>query len=270
MQKIVFVSPSDASQKLIADVLEVNGYGVSCFSSWEGIEQAGLAVSKQALFVLDHSLGDKRIIDSVNGIREEQGEFRIPIMVISATARAMDVLRLYKQGIDDYYLKPLDAEVFCSRVLRLLTLFPTPGEKRYPDSIELDLNRLINFEIARAKRGNYPFAIIHLSLDITTLRGKPAFYCQRLFNNCYKVLQGHFRETDIMIGSRDGLVILCPFSDRQGTQVVMDKIIKQLNDHKAKHPFTVLDMSYAIYPYDGQDQGGLWTFAAANKESLEL
>lgn len=270
MYKIAVVSPTASSRKFIADALQNKGYKVCCCSSWQEPQHSDIMISKQALFVLDHSLGDERVIPIIKAIRQEQNEYRIPIMVVSASSRSQDVLRLYKQGIDDYYLKPLDSDVFCSRVRRLLSLFPTPSEQQYPGSIELDLNRLIDFEIARARRGNYPFAIIQLSLDVDDLKHKPTFNRQELMNTCYEALREQFRETDILIGSGDRLVVLCPFSDRMGTRVVMRKIIEHLNQHKGEYPFSILEMSYAIYPYDGQDRAGLWTFAAANKESLDL
>lgn len=268
MHKIAVVSPTAPSRQFIAAALKSKGYQVCCSSSWRELGRSAIKIENQALFVVDHSLGDERVIQIIRAIRQEQTEYRIPIMVVSASSRSEDVLRLYKQGIDDYYLKPLDAEVFCDRIRRLLSLFPTSREPQYPGSIELDLNRLINFEIARARRGNYPFAIIQLSLDTDELKHKPDSNPQELMNTCYESLRKQFRETDILIGTEDRLVVLCPFSDRMGTQVVMRKIIEHLNQHEAEHPFNILEMSYAIYPYDGRDQGGLWTFASANKESL--
>lgn len=269
MNNITVVSPSDITQNSIISALQNSECQVCYFGSWRELRESALEISRQALFVLDHSLGDERVTQVIKLIRQEQGGYRIPIMVVSATSRSQDVVRFYKQGIDDYYLKPIDPEVFSSRVLRLLSLFPTPGEQQYPDSIELDLNRLIDFEIARARRGNYPFAIIQLSLDMDNLKHKPAFYRQDLMNTCYDALRRQFRETDILIGSKDGLVVLCPFSDRAGTRVVMRKIAKHLNEHKAEYPFSPLLMSCAIYPYDGQDQGGLWTYASTNKGPLD-
>jgi DNA-binding response OmpR family regulator len=234
-------------------------------ASWRDLDNLQVEIEKQSLYILDHSLGDERVIPIIQEIRQATTRYRIPIMVISASPRSEDVMRLFKQDIDDYYLKPLDSSVLYARVKRLLNLFPVPAEPHYPDTIQLDLNRLINFEIARARRGNYPFSIIQLSLDMDQVKPDMRHDSQELMNLCYDSLQPLFRETDMLIGAEDRLVVLCPFADRMGTRVVMSKMVENLSQHQDEYPFSLLEMSYATYPYDGRDKGGLLTYASANK-----
>lgn len=269
MPNIAVISPSAASRQFVGEVLKNQGYKVSCMASWKETEKAQVKTDKQALFLLDHSLGDERVIPIIQEIRQAVSHHRVPIMVISASQRSADVMRLFEQDIDDYYLKPLSAEILCERVKRLLNLFPVPSQPDYPDTIQLDLNRLINFEIARARRGNYPFSIIQLSLDKEEAQRISGHDPQELMNLCYDALRPQFRETDIVIGAENRLVILCPFSDQMGTRVVMRKMIEHLSQHQADYPLSILEMSYATYPYDGRDKGGLLTYASANKESLD-
>ncbi|HCF49989.1 MAG TPA: hypothetical protein DER60_06885 [Syntrophomonas sp.] len=269
MANIAIVSPSASSRQLMADVLRTKGHQVNCMTSWQELDFAPMKIENQALFLLDHSLGDERVINIIADIRRLSTHYRIPIMVISASPRSEDVLRLFNLGIDDYYLKPLDAGILYSRVKRLLDLLPVPAEPHYPDTIEFDLNQLINFEIARASRGNYPFSIIQLSLDVDEAKRRPEHDVQELMNLCYDTLHRQLRETDILIGAENRLVVLCPFSDQTGTRVVMRKIIDHLSRQEADYPFSILEMSYATYPYDGRDKGGLLTYASANKEPLK-
>lgn len=269
MPNIAVVSPSAASRQFVREVLENQGYKVNCIASWKETKKADITIDNQALFMLDHSLGDERIIPIIQEIRQAVSHFRVPIMVISASQRSADVMRLFEQDIDDYYLKPLNAEILCGRIKRLLNLFPVPSQPHYPETIQLDLKRLINFEIARARRGNYPFSIIQLSLDREEAQRISHYDPQELMNLCYDALRPQFRETDIVIGAENRLVVLCPFSDQMGTRVVMRKMIEHLSQHQSSYPFSILEMSYATYPYDGRDRGGLLTYASANKEALD-
>ncbi len=269
MLNIIVVSPSSASRLLVGEALKNRGYQLICVASWRDLHHMAVKVEKQSLYILDHSLGDERVVPIIQEIRRRATQYRIPIMVISASPRSEDVMRLFKQDIDDYYLKPLQEEALCQRVKRLLSLFPVPSEPQYPDTIQLDMNRLINFEIARARRGNYPFSIIQLSLDADEASRNSQYDPQEMMNLCYDALRPLFRETDILIGAENRLVVLCPFSDQSGTRVIMRKMIETLNQHRGDYPFGILEMSYATYPYDGRDKGGLLTYASANKESLQ-
>jgi len=268
MANIAIVSPSESNRQLIADTLRNNGHQVNCMTSWQELEGLSIRIEKQALFILDHSLGDERVIKIIRDIRRKSTQIRIPIMVISASPRSEDVLLMYNLGIDDYYLKPLDAEVLSKRVKRLLEMFPIAAEAHYPDAIELDLDQLIDFEIARASRGNYQFSIIQLSIDFDMAKHLADHYVQDLMNLCYDTLHRQLRETDLLIGSDKRLLILCPFSDRMGTQVVIGKILEHLKGYEAEYPLNILELSYAIYPYDGRDKNGLLVYANANKEPL--
>lgn len=268
MQSIVVVSPTAPSRHFITDILKQSGFRVQSLASWMEMEDSGMDPGAQALYILDHSLGNERVINILNTIQAASGESKIPVMVVSASSRAEDVLALSNHGVNDYYLKPVEPDVFIMRVKRLLELFPSQQEPQYPDSLELDVDRLINFEIARARRGNYPFSIIQLTVDPDGAIQKPIADPVEMMNTCYETLRPKFRETDILIGTGDRLVVLCPFADRMGTRVVLRKIISHLNQYEEFYPLDVLEVGHATYPYDGRDQGGLWTYASANKEPL--
>lgn len=266
MYRVCIVSISNLARWIGSEIPQQRGYAMDYFASWYDLDTSPRNLSRYALFVLDHNLGQRqieRIIAEIQKVRSE----KIPVMVISSVSRPEDIVKLFNSGVDDYYLTPGDKEEFFARVRRLISLYPTGQEPQYPDQLELELESLLAFEVTRARRGRYPFSLVRISVDHDHPLLKRDQSIQ-LINDCYHALQGIFRKTDIIIGDENSLVIVCLFTDQAGIKVVLRKIIDCLRIAVSDSLWILIEIGYATFPDNASDEKRLCVYAAANREPL--
>jgi len=257
-------------------MLAEKGFQVHTFSDVDEVEENGnFRVGDFALFIMDYELGESKLLADVKKIRNKAGKSKIPIMVISPESRSEIIIRLMKQGIDDYFLKPIEMNSFISRVFRLLDLYQTGSDQLCPQSIKLDMEQLLNFEVLRALRGQYSFSIIRILLTeidaLPLVEANPQYInTVEVLNRCYQVIQKILRKTDLVIGRDYSLLVLCLFTEEVGISSVLEKMYENLRPLQMEYRHCYFEVGHATFPNEGNEAESLWCHAAINKKPLYL
>lgn len=118
-KKILIVDDDPAIVELLQITLEKAGFKTdSAYDGAEAVEK--VKQGKPALVLLDIMLPTMDGYSVMDELRSSQ-EFKIlPIVIISAKVREVDVSFGLEKGANDYFTKPLDLEKLVLRVKELL------------------------------------------------------------------------------------------------------------------------------------------------------
>jgi len=155
----------------------------------------------------------------------------------------------------------------------LLDLYRTGSDQLFPQSIKLDMDQLLNFEVLRAQRGQYSFSIIRILLtEIDTLpavKASPQYInTVEVLNRCYQAIKRKLRKTDLVIGRDYSLLVLCLFTEEIGFNTVLEKINENLIPLQMAHRHCYFEVGHATFPHEANDAESLWSYAAINKKPL--
>lgn len=114
---IVLIEDDSSIQKLVKYALEMNGYSVLAFSSWE---EADGAFGKVELFILDIMLPGLSGLEILSLIRKDNATKDTPVMFLTAASTELDKVTGLDSGADDYLTKPFGVLELISRVKALL------------------------------------------------------------------------------------------------------------------------------------------------------
>lgn len=123
---IVLIEDDGSIQKLVKYALEMNGYSVLAFSSWE---EADGAFGNPELFILDIMLPGLSGLEILSLIRKDNATKDTPVMFLTAASTELDKVTGLDSGADDYLTKPFGVLELISRVKALLRRSGR-GEKR--------------------------------------------------------------------------------------------------------------------------------------------
>ncbi|WP_122643254.1 response regulator transcription factor [Luxibacter massiliensis] len=112
MSKILIVEDDEKIAQLESDYLESNGYETALVSDGNAVIPK-LREQKYDLVLLDIMLPGCSGYDICRQIRDE---IDIPILMVTARAEAVDVIRGLGLGADDYITKPFDPSQLVARV----------------------------------------------------------------------------------------------------------------------------------------------------------
>ncbi len=114
--KLLLIDDSQDMQKLVGMFLERDGYKViRANNGQEGLRQ--LAQNQPDLVLLDIMMPE---IDGWETCRRMREISNIPIIMLTAKAQEMDVVRGLEMGADDYITKPFDLSELKARIQSLL------------------------------------------------------------------------------------------------------------------------------------------------------
>jgi DNA-binding response OmpR family regulator len=116
MHKLLLIDDSQDIQKLVGMFLERDGYQVLRASNGqEGLRQ--LAQGQPDLVLLDIMMPD---VDGWETCRRMREISNIPIIMLTAKAQEIDIVRGLEMGADDYVTKPFDLSELRARIQSLL------------------------------------------------------------------------------------------------------------------------------------------------------
>jgi two-component system KDP operon response regulator KdpE len=114
--KLLLIDDSQDIQKLVGMFLERDGYEVvRATNGQEGLRQ--LAQTQPDLVLLDIMMPE---VDGWETCRRMREISNIPIIMLTAKAQEMDVVRGLEMGADDYVTKPFDLSELRARIQSLL------------------------------------------------------------------------------------------------------------------------------------------------------
>jgi DNA-binding response OmpR family regulator len=116
VNKLLLIDDSQDIQKLVGMFLERDGYEVvRATNGQEGLRQ--LAQTQPDLVLLDIMMPE---VDGWETCRRMREISNIPIIMLTAKAQEMDVVRGLEMGADDYVTKPFDLSELRARIQSLL------------------------------------------------------------------------------------------------------------------------------------------------------
>lgn len=134
-EKIAVVEDDDLIRGMIKLNLERSGYTVFDFSSAEeALEKSEFEIYD--LIVLDLVLPGKSGVEFLEEIRK-RGD-NTPVLMLTVKNDVSTRLEAFKQGVDDYLIKPFNMEELTARVRALIRR--SQGERRIPSSEILVIN----------------------------------------------------------------------------------------------------------------------------------
>jgi len=115
MKTILIIEDNEDNMKLMAFILEKNGYRVSrAVSGREGIEKA--LNTTPDLVLLDIQLPDMNGIDVLKAIRASAEGGGLPIVAVTSFAMSGDRQRLLDAGCTGYIEKPINPETIMAEI----------------------------------------------------------------------------------------------------------------------------------------------------------
>ena len=115
---IVLIEDDASIQKLVKYALEMNGYTVSVFGSWEEFEKG--EVDKAELFILDIMLPGLSGLEILGRLKDDRKFASVPVMFLTAKSTELDKVTGLDSGADDYLTKPFGILELISRVKALI------------------------------------------------------------------------------------------------------------------------------------------------------
>ena len=115
---IVLIEDDASIQKLVKYALEMNGYTVAVFGSWEEFEKG--KVEKAELFILDIMLPGLSGLEILGRLRDDRKFASVPVMFLTAKSTELDKVTGLDSGADDYLTKPFGILELISRVKALI------------------------------------------------------------------------------------------------------------------------------------------------------
>lgn len=115
---IVLIEDDASIRKLVKYALEMNGFSVSVFASWEEFND-GKAESIE-LFILDIMLPGLSGLEILSLLKADRKFASVPVMFLTAKSTEMDKVAGLDGGADDYLTKPFGVLELISRTKALL------------------------------------------------------------------------------------------------------------------------------------------------------
>ena len=115
---IVLIEDDASIQKLVKYALEMNGYTVAVFGSWEEFEKG--KVDKAELFILDIMLPGLSGLEILGRLKDDRKFASVPVMFLTAKSTELDKVTGLDSGADDYLTKPFGILELISRVKALI------------------------------------------------------------------------------------------------------------------------------------------------------
>lgn len=135
---IVLIEDDSSIQKLVKYALEMNGYSVRAFSSWDEAEGE---ITSPELFILDIMLPGLSGLEILSLIRKSPSLRDIPVMFLTAKTTELDKVTGLDSGADDYLGKPFGVLELISRVKALLRRSGKKDESSILSSHDIVMNR---------------------------------------------------------------------------------------------------------------------------------
>jgi DNA-binding response OmpR family regulator len=158
-QHIVVVDDEAPARELVGEYLRLHGFEVTPCDGGASLRQA-IARQKPDLIVLDLNMPEE---DGLSIIRTLKQQTAVPIIVLTATAGAIDRVVGLELGADDYLAKPCELRELLARIRSVLRRMPAAGATaaaRPQALIRFGTKWLdLQAQVLRDDRGNeYPLA----------------------------------------------------------------------------------------------------------------
>ena len=116
VQHIVVVDDEQPAREMVGDYLRMHGFGVSLCDGGAALRKV-IAQQVPDLIVLDLNMPEE---DGLSIIRDLKRRINVPIIMLTATASAIDRVVGLELGADDYLAKPCELRELLARIRSVL------------------------------------------------------------------------------------------------------------------------------------------------------
>ncbi len=175
----------------------------------------------------------------------------LPIVFISRVFSKDTLTALTKSGAVNFILKPINYDEFTERIRNLL-----PSKM-----VSISVNELINSEVARATRGKYSVSVLTVSINEENqaegeMNNNLLGMLTKLKEDCVHI----YRSVDTVFEFGNQLMIILPFTNKEGTPVVIQKLLNHIKDNVDRFPYK-LKLGAATFPEECRDAGSFLELA---------
>lgn len=186
------------------------------------------------LVIIDISLPGMDGLTALEKIRAEEQWPNLPVIVLTSRSDPESVGRALRAHANDYIVKPFSGKVLLSKVHRTLEY----KRQNWPDR-EMVLQT--SNEIKRAERGGTSLS----ALGVRMLNPRDHLSNPWDIHNLREQLRMRLREIDTVYCNGRDILVLLPFTDGSGAEIVAQKIREIL--------FPEIKMIIAAYPAHGRN-----------------
>jgi len=240
--------------------------GLQYYLNHEGLENI-------LLLVIDIFLPDGNGLEVIREFQEKNTTRKIPFIVLSGRLTKETVSLATKYGAEDILTKPVNISRLSQRITQILS---DKYKLKKPRSAT-DYYQPVLMEIKRARRGVYNLSLLLTGIlfkeSLRPLHEEVPGISANLEQNLLSKIQNFMRETDTLLNlSASELLILLPFTDESGLEVVRGKINDAINEYlKDREKDLVLISASASHPQDGEDPEKLiYTLEENYKNNISL
>jgi len=276
MHKLCIITPIALTRQNIKNILPKDKFTHAFLNTFlEYYEYEKADGRPFDLFIIEHSMSETELLEFMGHINNKPSGVKIPIMVLSSASDRATILNLLHQGADDYVLKPFEPTNLLERIDRLINLYLPDMAKLFPQTLTLDLGTILELEVAKAQRHNYSFSFVRLFFTIieSSTQGHPQKGRElvEVMRICYTMLQSQYRKTDMVIAfGEDSFVICLPYTDKEGTLIVIRRMSHELEKLKVNFPPNYfVEIGNATFPADGNDPTHLLNRVARGKKPIK-
>lgn len=139
-RKILTVDDSRTIRLIVTRAFK--DYDIDMFEAQNGVEGLAVAAREQPdLIILDYTMPLMDGYEMLTKLKSEPALKAIPVIMLTAEAGRESVLKIARQGVRDYLIKPFREEVIVERVSRIIDLKPkgeaTLKARRYDDPLQI-------------------------------------------------------------------------------------------------------------------------------------
>src|SRR5215468_9307998 len=116
-QHIIIVDDEAPAREMVGDYLKMHGFAVTLCDGGKSLRGAIEAGAAPDLVVLDLNMPEE---DGLSIIRDLKGRTSVPIIMLTATASAIDRVVGLELGADDYLAKPCELRELLARIRSVL------------------------------------------------------------------------------------------------------------------------------------------------------
>ncbi len=127
-QHIVVVDDEQPAREMVGDYLRMHGFSVSLCDGGKSLRTT-IAEQKPDLIVLDLNMPEE---DGLSIIRDLKTRMNIPVIMLTATASAIDRVVGLELGADDYLAKPCELRELLARIRVVLRRSAGGGQQPVP------------------------------------------------------------------------------------------------------------------------------------------
>ncbi len=197
----------------------------------------------------------------IQSMKSRMNYVDIPFIIISDLTASEYVIKSIESGATAYITRPLDGPSLSEKLSEAIeATIPAgqrgksnwnKGNRPVEDIITFTFAEMLNREVKAAARGNYP-----LTVSLFTFKENATADPEDFIDVLNRIIKVQLREFDscFRYGNR-GIIVLLPFADDAGADVVCNKIIGIFNTNsiiRQKNSGLELTAASVSYPKDGK------------------